>query len=71
MKALKKYEYSKLIKMPYDYEDFMTDLWFQGCLFADIALDMKMMGLYGLSYTFEHLAKINLERLKVLRRMCK
>ena len=67
----KKYDYDVLMKMPYDYEDRITDWYFEGSLLCDIAKDMKMMGLAGMAYTFETLAQMKLQRMKVMLRLCK
>ncbi len=67
----KKYDYATLIKMPFDYEDVITDLHFEGMLLAEIAEDMKLMGLNGMSFTFSTLARFKLEKLKVFLRLCK
>ena len=67
----KKYDYDILMKMPYDYEDRITDWFFEGCLLCDLAKDMKTMGLDGIAFTFQTLAQMKLQRMKVMLRICK
>ena len=71
IKSNKTYDFKTLMKMPWDYEDQFTDNWFEGMLLCDIASDMKSMGLDGMAYTFQTLAKFKLEKTKVIGRLVK
>jgi len=70
-KQVKKYDFSKLMKMPWDYEDQFIDSWFEGMMLCDIANDMKLMGLNRIAFTFQTLAQFKLEKCKVIMRLCK
>jgi len=68
---VKKYDFSKLMKMSWNYEDQFTDNWLEGMTLCDIASDMKSIGMSGLAFTFQTLAQFKLEKCKVIMRLCK